>query len=188
MKLLNYRFYKSQSCVFRINSLFRFALRLNRRIHYQKTTSIVYSNTRTVSKEFNIKTPVNEKQAFVYEYNSGELKENIRKTNGTLNESSFPKLPKLEGLSAKSEVISYIYYVIYLAKLGYCPVQVIGDGNLELLLVQIRTFIDQMTANELVASLVAFHLAKVPLHHPIARELTIRVTSTLKGIETTEII
>lgn len=173
-----------------MNSLFGCAVRLQQRTYRQKNFLIIYQSARTITNALKSKSlSITNQQQFCFEFDSNELKENIRKSYsiGIADVFKFDKndgavpVPRFDELHTKDEVMGCINYIVYVSKIGRSPTQFIKQKSLQQFLVQMQPHIEYMSADELIISIIALHLANVPLHHPAAQDITIGIARKLKG-------
>lgn len=131
---------------------------------------------------------------FRYEYDTGELLEKLKSLTNCTVISTADKYVEIEALltnlktqnfQSKEDVQALVTSLILAARLGQNVDSIIEktfDVNaLEKFLSLCDAWLDQMTAEDAVSTLVALNLLKVPLYHPVNRKLTIHVSHMLRG-------
>lgn len=114
---------------------------------------------------------------FVYQYDMNEL---LRNVSATTKNVACNELQLQESLNLETQYSSVISSVILAAKNGLLD-NLIDKNTCDPFFDVINRNIEQMTAEDVVSTLIVLSLLNVPLHHPINRKLTIRVTHMLKG-------
>lgn len=124
---------------------------------------------------FNLNTPP---QTFRYQYGVNELLENLSVSTKRIWSSFDFRLKDL--LESNSEYRSITSSVILAAKYGLLG-NLIEENTCQVFFDHLSANIKEMTAEDVVSTLIALNYLNVPLSHPINRELTVRVTHMLKG-------
>lgn len=128
---------------------------------------------------FNLNTPP---QTFRYQYGVNELLENLsvstKRVWSSFDTSNEFRLKDL--LESDSEYRSITSSVILAAKCGLLQ-NLVEENTCQVFFDHLSASIEEMTAEDVVSTLIALNLLNLPLHHAINRRLTTRVTNMLKG-------
>lgn len=132
-------------------------------------------------------------QKFQYQYELSELVEklkilskcNVISSDGDVQVENLQDFLKTQSIESKDDVQAIVTSLIIAAKLGQnvenFVEKALGETALKSFLDHSDACIEQMTADDVVSSLIALNLLNVPLHHPVNRKLIIRVTNMLRG-------
>lgn len=120
-----------------------------------------------------------------YIYSINELLENVEiSTKNVLSSSSCDASNEIrlkDLLNSDSQYRSIVNSVILIEKCGRLGNSIEESNCLQPFFNHLRTSIADMTAEDVVSTLIALNLLNVPLHHSINQELIIRITNMLKG-------
>lgn len=132
--------------------------------------------------------------AFRYEYESGELLEKLKSlTNCTVippvdNNVEIEALLqnfRQQNFQSNEDVQTIVTLVILAAKFDQNVESIIknvfGANAVAKFLAICHAWLDRMTADDAVSTLVALNLLQIPLHHPVNRKLTTHITNMLRG-------
>lgn len=132
--------------------------------------------------------------AFRYEYESSELLEKLKSlknyavistVDNNVNIEAILKNFQATNIQSNEDVRAMVTSIILAAKFDENVENIIekafGADAVARFLALCDTWLDQMTADDAVSTLVAFDLLKIPLHHPVNRKLTTHVTNMLRG-------
>lgn len=129
---------------------------------------------------------------FRYEYDSGELLEKLRTSANDCVISSPAILIKAhlenfksQNTQSQEDLQAIVSSLILAAKFGQNVGNIVektfGANAIMKFTALCATWYDQMNADDAVSTLIALNLLKVPLHHPVSRNLTTYVTKMLRG-------
>lgn len=121
-----------------------------------------------------------------YIYSINELLENVNiSTKHALSPSSScdasNEIRLKDLLNSDSQCRSIVNSVILIEKCGRLGSSIEESSSLQPFFNHLHTSVPEMTADDVVSTLIALNLLNVPLHHTINQELIIRVTNILKG-------
>lgn len=161
--------------------------------HNAHNPSICFKPIRTFSYLNRSAAKVQTTQTFRYQYELSELVDKLKTLSkcDVISSSSDVQIEHLldflksQTIESKDDVQAIVTSLIIAAKLGQnvenLVEKALGETALKAFLDHSDACIEQMTADDVVSSLIALNLLNVPLHHPVNRKLIIRVTNMLKG-------
>lgn len=116
-----------------------------------------------------------------YIYSINELLENVNNSTKHALSSPSNEIRLKDLLSSNSQYRSIVNSVILIDKCGRLSSLIEESNSLQPFFNHLRTSIAEMTAEDVVSTLIALNLLNVPLHHTINQELIIRLTNILKS-------
>lgn len=155
--------------------------------------SIAFTAFRKYSDGNKLATKLQPIDQFEYQYDLNELmgklnsltKCDVISTASEVHLNNLQDFLRMQQIKSKDDVQAIVTSLIIAAKLGQNVENIIDkifeNEALTTFLDHSDAHIEQMTADEVVSMLVALKLLKVPLHNPVNRKLTIRVTHLLRG-------
>lgn len=137
---------------------------------------------------------------FRYQYELSELVDKLKSLSkydaissaGDVQIENLLDFLSKQKVESKDDVQAIVTSLIIAAKLGQNVENMVksalDESALKRFLDHSDTCIEQMTADDVVSALIALNLLNIPLHHPVNRNLMIRVLNMLKGeLESTEL-
>lgn len=137
---------------------------------------------------------------FRYQYELSELVDKLKSLSkydaissaGDVQIENLLDFLSKQKVESKDDVQAIVTSLIIAAKLGQNVENMVksalDESALKKFLDHSDAYIEQMTADDVVSALIALNLLNIPLHHPVNRNLMIRVLKMLKGeLESTEL-
>lgn len=183
MKLLNYRLLRVNSDVLSHRSIINGFYCANRSFHVPIPSQFFKKFQNPTASQASTKD-VQISQHFRYHYEVNELSERL---NSKYSPSSEFRSDSFKDVldAHKDNTQHVINYLILAAKFGHNVKEMVDlatqQSYFDPFLNRLNGTIDEMSADEVVSSLIAFNLSNLPMHHPINRRLSIQSGHLLSG-------